>query len=67
MEHWPRMQQPLFVHGTLQPGLAPVCERYGGGGHARVDAISLPPGREDDASKAAAEIASELRAANPVS
>ncbi len=40
--------------------LAAVCERYGGGGHARVGAISFPPDREDDARKAAGEIAAEL-------
>ena len=45
--------------------LAQVCERYGGGGHARVGAISFPPDREDDARKAAAEIVAELRAKNP--
>ena len=43
--------------------LAAVCERYGGGGHARVGAISFPPDREDEARAAAAEIAVELRAA----
>jgi len=43
--------------------LAAVCERYGGGGHARVGAISFPPDRADDARKAAAEIVAELRAA----
>ncbi|MBS1820429.1 MAG: phosphoesterase [Acidobacteria bacterium] len=42
--------------------LADICERYGGGGHARVGAVSFPPDREDDASKAAREIAAELRA-----
>jgi hypothetical protein len=42
--------------------LAKICERYGGGGHARVGAISFPPGRDDDARKAAAEIVTELRA-----
>jgi len=42
--------------------LAAICERYGGGGHARVGAISFPPDREDDARKAAAEIVAELRA-----
>jgi hypothetical protein len=42
--------------------LAAICERYGGGGHARVGAISFPPDREDEARKAAAEIAAELRA-----
>ncbi len=42
--------------------LAAICERYGGGGHARVGAVSFPPDREDDARKAAAEIAAELKA-----
>ena len=41
--------------------LAAICERYGGGGHARVGAISFPPDREDQARKAAAEIAAELK------
>jgi hypothetical protein len=41
--------------------LAAICERYGGGGHARVGAISFPPDREDDARKAVAEIVAELR------
>ena len=45
--------------------LATICERYGGGGHARVGAISFPPNREDDARRAAAEIVAELRAADP--
>ena len=43
--------------------LAAICERYGGGGHARVGAISFPPEREDEARKAAAEIVQELRSA----
>jgi hypothetical protein len=43
--------------------LAVICERYGGGGHARVGAISFPPDREDEARKAAAEIVAELRSA----
>lgn len=42
--------------------LANICERYGGGGHARVGAISFPPDRSDDARVAAAEIVAELRA-----
>jgi len=46
--------------------LAQVCERYGGGGHARVGAISFPPDQADKARKAAAEIVAELRAKNPV-
>ena len=42
--------------------LAAVCERYGGGGHARVGAISFPPDRADQARAAATEIVTELRA-----
>jgi hypothetical protein len=41
--------------------LAEICERYGGGGHARVGAISFPRDREEDARKAAGEIVAELR------
>ena len=44
--------------------VAGICERYGGGGHARVGAVSFPPDREDEARKAAAEIAAELKARN---
>ncbi len=42
--------------------LAEVCERYGGGGHARVGAISFPPDQAERARAAAHEIAAELRA-----
>jgi hypothetical protein len=45
--------------------LAAVCERYGGGGHARVGAISFPPDQADKARAAAAEIVAELRANKP--
>ena len=41
--------------------LAKVCERYGGGGHARVGAISFDVTEEVAARKAAREIAEELR------
>jgi hypothetical protein len=41
--------------------LASICERYGGGGHARVGAISLPPGEVDHARQVAAEIVAELK------
>ena len=41
--------------------IAGICERYGGGGHARVGAVSFPPDKEADARQAAAEIAAELR------
>ena len=43
--------------------LAQVCERYGGGGHARVGAISFPPDREDQAREASKVIVAELREA----
>ena len=41
--------------------LAKVCERYGGGGHARVGAISFDVSQDEAARKAAKEIAVELR------
>lgn len=41
--------------------LASLCERYGGGGHARVAAISLEPHDLVRARKVAQEIAAELR------
>ncbi len=43
--------------------LAKVCERYGGGGHARVGAISFEPGKFEQARQAAHEIVAELRTA----
>lgn len=46
---------------TDMVNLAAICERYGGGGHARVGAISFPVDRADDAREAAAEIVEELR------
>jgi hypothetical protein len=42
--------------------LASICERYGGGGHARVGAISLAPGELDRGRAIAAEIVEELKA-----
>jgi hypothetical protein len=41
--------------------LATICERYGGGGHARVGAISLEPGALEKARAVAAEIVAELK------
>jgi len=43
--------------------LAKICERYGGGGHARVGAISFDVTQQEAARKAAHEIVTELRAA----
>ena len=51
----PWAQKPV-VHN-----LATICERYGGGGHSKVGAISFPIGAVDQARKAAAEIVEELQ------
>jgi len=50
------------VDPTRMINLAKICESYGGGGHARVGAISFAPDREDEARKAANQIVSGLRA-----
>lgn len=42
--------------------IAAICERYGGGGHARVGAISVPVDRAEEARRIAAEVAAELKA-----
>lgn len=49
---------------TREPtvNLAKVCERYGGGGHARVGAISFEVSQNEMAHKAAQQIVKELRA-----
>lgn len=41
--------------------IATICERYGGGGHPVVGAVSLAPGELDRAKEIAAEIVRELR------
>lgn len=41
--------------------LATICERFGGGGHAKVAAISLPPGDLENARRTAQQITTELR------
>ena len=43
--------------------LARICERYGGGGHARVGAISFNVNQHAAAIKASQEIVAELRGA----
>jgi hypothetical protein len=53
---WTKMRPQDMVN------LAVICERYGGGGHARVGAISFEPNQEERALEAAQEIVSELRA-----
>ncbi len=46
---------------TPRHNLASICERYGGGGHARVGAISFEPGAVERARQVAAEIMAELK------
>jgi hypothetical protein len=41
--------------------IARICERYGGGGHPVVGAVTLPPGALPEARRIAAEIAGTLR------
>jgi hypothetical protein len=41
--------------------ISKLCERYGGGGHPVVGAVSLGPDRLDDARRIAREIAAALR------
>ena len=41
--------------------IAGICERYGGGGHARVGAISFAVDKEEEARKALGEIVGELQ------
>jgi hypothetical protein len=50
-----------WTPGTPKHNLASICERYGGGGHARVGAISLPVGELEKAREIAAEIVAELK------
>lgn len=42
--------------------IAAICERFGGGGHARVGAISLPADQIDEAKRIAAIVTAELKA-----
>jgi hypothetical protein len=50
-----------WVTEPLKHNLATICERYGGGGHAKVGAISFEVGQVEQARAAAAEIAQELK------
>jgi hypothetical protein len=50
-----------WVEGPLKHNLATICERYGGGGHARVGAISFEIGAVETARRAAREITEELQ------
>ena len=50
-----------WVKKPLKHNLATICERYGGGGHPKVGAISFPRGAIVQARKAAEEIREELQ------
>jgi hypothetical protein len=50
-----------WTPGEPAHNLATICERYGGGGHARVGAISLAPGQLVEARRIAAEIVAQLK------
>jgi hypothetical protein len=50
-----------WTKATLRHNLAALCERYGGGGHARVAAIPMEPGDVARAQKVAQAITEELR------
>ncbi|MBY0506370.1 MAG: phosphoesterase [Bryobacteraceae bacterium] len=50
-----------WVKQPLAHNLASICERYGGGGHPKVGAISFPTGAFEAARTAAREIQAELR------
>jgi len=50
-----------WVREPLRHNLATICERYGGGGHAKVGAISFPTAAVAQARQAAAEIQAELK------
>ena len=51
-----------WAHKENMVNLAAICERYGGGGHARVGAISFAPDQLEHAQQVAREIVAELRA-----
>lgn len=50
-----------WAPGELKHNLATICERYGGGGHPRVGAISFPVGAVDEARATAEEIVATLK------
>lgn len=50
-----------WAAGEPKHNLASICERYGGGGHARVGAISLNTGELERARAIAADIVAELK------
>jgi len=51
-----------WARETRRHDISKICERYGGGGHAVVGAVTLDPGRIREARRIAQEIAGLLRA-----
>jgi len=51
-------------HAPKSANLASICERFGGGGHPKVAAISLPPADLERARQVAEQIVAELRASS---
>jgi hypothetical protein len=54
-----------WAKAPIHFNLASICERYGGGGHPKVGAISFEKGAVEAARKVAGEIATELRTQQP--
>ena len=50
-----------WAQSPLKHNLATICERYGGGGHPRVGAISFEKGQVKEARRVALAIAEELK------
>ena len=58
------MTPPLphpFSPRPRRHNIASICERYGGGGHAVVGAVSFRPDEVERARRVAREIVAELR------
>lgn len=52
-----------WASDQVRHNIATICERYGGGGHSKVGAISFPTGAVEEARQAAQEIVAELQQA----
>src|SRR5581483_11574987 len=66
VSHSPERTKISVGRNPWRPGqrthdLSKLCERYGGGGHPVVGAVSLPPSDLEKARKFAAEMIAELR------
>lgn len=54
-----------WASGPIRHNLATICERYGGGGHPRVGAISFEPGAVAEARETAKAVVEELQGEAP--